>query len=181
MRGHLRDDQWIDLAATGGTPQERRHLEGCGQCRETLADVSQGWDLAHEADVPEPSPLYWETFRRGVGQRISQERAPRARWGSLGFRWAVAATMFVTVSLSLLALKGSVGPASLAPPAVLPAWSPVLPTETDPGLSVLAALDAGDLAHVSCADVSLCLADVSDEEGEGIAQGLEKEMKGRSL
>jgi hypothetical protein len=181
MRGHLRDDQWIDLAATGGTPDERRHLEGCGRCRETLADVSQGWDLAHEADVPEPSPLYWESFRRGVGQRISQERAPRARWGSLGFRWAVAATMFVTVSLSLLALKGQVGLERSAPSAALPAWSPVLSTEADPGLSVLAALDSGDLAHASCGDVALCLADVSEEEGERISQGLEKEMKGRSL
>lgn len=178
---HIRDDVWLDLMAGGGNPKDREHLRECASCRETLDEARQGWELAHDADVPEPSPLYWESFRRGVGQRIAQETpSPRGGWFSL--RWAVAMAAMVVLSLSTWSLSHRITGALTGRPAeVLPAWSALPPAESDPGLSILADVDANDLAHASCRDVALCLADVSDEEGGQIADALRDELKGRAL
>jgi hypothetical protein len=181
MSAHIRDDRWADFVDGGEDAEERRHVDGCASCRATLAELREGWELAGLADVPEPPPLYWDSFRRGVGQRIAQEAAPRPHWGSPALRWALAATVVLSLSASLFAVRSRLAPPPPTPVVSLPAWSPLLPGDEDPGLSVLEGLDAADLAHASCGDVSLCLADASDEEGDRIARGLEQELKGRSL
>jgi hypothetical protein len=180
--GHITDDVWVDLMAGVADANHREHVRQCTSCRETLDEVREGWDLARDADVPEPSPLYWESFRRGVGQKIADEAAPVSRGGVLSLRWAVAMAAMVVLSLSIFSLSHRT---STAPPrpgvVVLPAWSALPPAEADAGLSILASLDASDLAHASCRDVALCLADVSDEEGDRIAEALRHELKGRPL
>lgn len=176
---HIQDEEWIVLVEEGGDAEQRAHVSACASCQQTLAEVRDGWELAREADVPEPSPVYWEAFRRGVGRRIAQQAAPGLRTGSRGFRWALAATVLISLGLSLVALREPA--ASRRSVAVLPVWAPLMPSDDDPGLPVLAGLDVADLAHASCRDVSLCLADASDEDGERVAQELRRELKGRSL
>src|SRR3954451_6758149 len=80
MRGHIREDEWFDVIAGGGAAEARQHAAACDECRKTYDDVAEGWRLAHDADVPEPSALYWESFRRGVGQKIAQAQPVRRRW-----------------------------------------------------------------------------------------------------
>jgi hypothetical protein len=175
---HIQDEEWIVLVEEGGDAEQRGHVSACAACRATLDEVRQGWELAHEADVPEPSPLYWESFRRGVGRRIAHQAPPGLRDRSRGFRWALAATVLLSLSLSLVALRER---SASRPAAALPVWAALMPSDEDPGLSVLEGLDVADLSHASCRDVSLCLADASDEDGERVAQELQRELKGRSL
>jgi predicted anti-sigma-YlaC factor YlaD len=176
---HIQDEDWITLVETGGDAEQRAHVAACDACRATLAEVREGWELAREAEVPEPSPLYWESFRRGVGRRIAQE-APRLRSGPRHVRWALAATVLISLSLSVVALREQMATRE-ATLTTLPVWAPLGPSDEDPGLSVLEGLDVADLSQASCGDVSLCLADASDEDGERVAQELQKELKGRSL
>jgi hypothetical protein len=179
--GHVKEEAWVDLMAGAGDPRDRQHVRECATCRQTLDEVRAGWDLAREADVPEPSPLYWESFRRGVGRRI-EEQAPLERGGRLSFRWAVAMAAVLVLAVAIFALGHRTAqshPQETA--AVLPAWSPLPSADSDAGLTVLAALDSSDLAHASCTDVASCLADVSDEEGDQIAAALRQELKGRPL
>ena len=178
MKAHIQDEEWIVLVEEGGDAEQRAHVSACASCRGTLTEVREGWELAREADVPEPSPHYWESFRRGVGRRIAQQAVPALRGGARGFHWALAATVLISLALSLVALRER----SASRPAVaLPVWAALMPSEEDPGLSVLEGLDDADLSHASCRDVSSCLADASDEDGERVAQELQRELKGRSL
>jgi hypothetical protein len=189
MRRHIAEDEWIDLAAGAGEPEPRRHVEECEACRRTLAEVRAGWDLSREADVPEPSALYWESFRRGVEQRIAAEgaglsRAPRLtapgprRWALLAAASLLIASVFVHERV-----PDSGTPASET--AAVPAWSPRPPAgegDEDEALSVLAALDVSeDFESTLCANVAECVLDLSEEEQELFTQNMQMELKGRSL
>jgi predicted anti-sigma-YlaC factor YlaD len=67
MRGHIADDQWIDVVDGVAAPEVRAHLAACAACRQTSDEVGAAWTAASDATVPEPSPLYWETFRGARG------------------------------------------------------------------------------------------------------------------
>jgi hypothetical protein len=178
VRSHIQDEEWITLVEDGGDPEQRAHVVSCVACQATLSEVREGWDLAREAEVPEPSPLYWESFRRGVGRRIAQP--PAFRTASRSLRWALAASVLISLSLSLIALREQAVTRNPGA-ATLPVWAPLMPSEEDPGVPVLEGLDVADLSHAACSDVSLCLADASEEDGERVAVELRKELKGRSL
>jgi hypothetical protein len=182
MFGHIRETEWVDVLSEGGDMRQRQHLEDCVTCRQSLDDIREGLTLARMANVPEPSPLYWDIFRRRVGERIAGEHGAPSR-AVLSLRWVLTGALAVGLLLSAVTLRrGSdptVQPSHLA--TVLPAWAPLPPAEADEGLSVLAALDSADLEAATCRDMALCLADASDTENAQLAKALEEEMKGHSL
>src|SRR6185503_6868631 len=108
MRGmrvprHVPEAGLIDLLEDGGSPSDRRHLDACASCAERLAVVRAGLGLARTTDVPEPSPLYWESFRRQVGQRIQTAPEPsRHRFLLWGPALAAAAAVVAVVVLGPL-------------------------------------------------------------------------------
>jgi len=167
MRGHVGEEQWIDVVDGVADPQVRRHLEACAECRATADAMRASVALVREADVPEPSPLYWETFRARVGEAIAEEKAPPSRW-RLVPRWAIAAASLAVLSTAFHAPRREVNvPAA---PVVVEAWSPLPEAQDDEALPVLAAAASG--GEVACADVASCAIDLSAIEPEGLAEAL---------
>jgi hypothetical protein len=177
MSRHLSEERLLDAAESVVDAADRAHLEECAECRALRDEVRAGLLLAREADVPEPSPLYWEAFRQQVGRRISEERTPSRAW-LLPLAAAAAAAAF------LVPLAGGVGQHGTRPGPVLPAWSALPPADEDDGLALLAGsgVAESDLAAVAeSRDVEELLGDLSDEEQDAVAKLLHERTKPGAL
>ncbi len=167
MTRHLSEERLFDAVDSGADAAERAHLEACAECRALRDEVRAGLALAREAEVPEPSPLFWEAFRRQVGRRIVAEERPRWRSWLLPLAATAAVLAFVVPFV-----KGPAsGPAGGAP--VLPAWSALPPAEEDEGLALLegSGVAEADLAAVGeMKGLDEVLGDLSDEEQDAVAK-----------
>jgi hypothetical protein len=177
MTGHLKDAALLDLFEGRGGESEARHLAECPACRERVAEAGAGLKLALEAEVPEPSPLYWESLRRQLGRRLEEE--PRQRRA-----WFVPALVSVAAALLLVVGLLARGPQPSASPApALPAWSPLPERADDVGVLVIQALAGGedDLSLLAPCRGLQCLDGLSDEESRALAVALQAELGGRAL
>lgn len=175
MRGHVNPEAMIEVAEGRGGADERRHLEACGECRAQVEELRESLRGLASVGVPEPSPLYWEAFRRQVGGRLESEARP-ARWSWLWLPGLAAAAAVVAVVLLRPPVTGLPSPGSVA---ALPAWTPLPSSEQDEGLPVLQGLAAtGELT--ACGDLGGCLVDLSDEDAAAVTAALRSEIEGRS-
>jgi hypothetical protein len=173
MFGHLSEESLMDVVDGVGSPPAREHAAGCSVCRSRVSEATEAWALAEASEVPEPPALYWEAFRRQVDRRIQGEG--RRRWLRVLAPLAAAAGLAIAFSV--------VGPSRTvvtppSAPAVLPAWSPLPPSENDPGLEVLKAVVAGDSDLVTIYErtgVQEQLWDLTDEESQAVAERLKTE------
>jgi hypothetical protein len=136
-------------------------------------EAALGLALTHEAEVPEPSPLYWEAFRRQVGRRILSEDRTSWRWRLVPLLAAAAALVVIVPSL-----KPGRAPGSLAP--VVPGWSALPPAEEDPGLVVLQGLAASNPELAPPREgrgLAELLGDLSEEESLALTDALRKKLK----
>jgi hypothetical protein len=169
MSAHVRHEDLMDVAEDVASPEARRHVEGCASCRARVETARAGWDLARDADVPEPPPLYWQAFRGKVRGRVAAERS----WRRAVWMPALAAAALTAAAIGWLG-PGR-GPAAPAP--TLPAWSASLPADDE--LIALATLDEGTGAAVTgCNRLSDCLSDLSEEETDALADALKEELGG---
>jgi hypothetical protein len=175
MSRHLSEIELVDLLGDEASPESLAHVARCEGCRGRLGQLRQGLELAREAHVPEPSPIYWQTFRRQVRRGISQAVTPRLRLG-FGTYWAVAAATLAIVALLLPAPgPGGGGGADVT-------WSALPPQGEDVGLQVLSALELDDdLGSVVECGWASCLAELTDEERLAVAEALREELEGRAL
>lgn len=178
MTRHLSDDDLLSVLEETAPGSARRHLEACDACRVRLEEAREGLRVAREAQVPEPSPLYWEAFRRQVGRRIEGERSLWRR-----FQWAPALAAAAGLVAALSVRVPAPGASRLAvPAAALPAWSPLPQAEDDPGLLVLQALaPSAEDPLGACRDVTACLVDLSEEESQALADVLSHELGRKDL
>ena len=183
MTGHVSDERLLD-ALEGTSTADRAHVEACPQCRTRLDEAQAGLALAAGVEVPEPSPLYWESLRRQVSRRVDGEGARRGGfWRRIPLGPALAAAAVLAGIVTFLP-RAAREPAPL-PERHLPAWSALPPAEEDEGLDVLRAVapavaDAAPAA--GCAGVAECVADLSDEESRVLADRLRQEIgRGREL
>ena len=176
MWGHVSDERLIDVLEGAADASSRAHAESCERCRERLSGLRSGLSLAREADVPEPSPLYWETFRKQVDVRLVRE-VPAARW-SLRPAFAVAAALLALMAV-LPGPRQESGPVTTA---TLPAWSALPPVTEDANFAVLQGLEAPeeDLLAASPQRISAIVADLSDAERQRLAEALESVLRGKS-
>jgi len=177
MVSHVPEQRLLDVLEGRGET-DRAHVDACAQCRARLAEAQAGLALAAGAEVPEPSPLYWESLRRQVSRRVDEERERQpAFWRriSLGPALAAAAVLAGIVTFLPVARRH---PAPL-PERPLPAWSALPPAGEDESLDVLRAV-APDVADASvpaaCAGVAECMIDLSDEESQVLADRLRREI-----
>jgi hypothetical protein len=164
----------LDLLDGVAEGEVRRHVVECAACATRVEAARQGLALASQAEVPEPSPLYWEDFRSQVGRRISVERRSRR---VLLAPLAAAAVLAGVVAL----LPSNTSVPSAVRIATLPAWSALPAADDDPGLTVLAALggSSDELATaVDCPGTGDCLAELSDDESRAVADLLGRELDG---
>jgi hypothetical protein len=190
--GHLDEETLTDLMDRppgGAGPQAeevRAHLSACLHCRARLEQAAAGLELAREADVPEPSPLFWDAFRRQVDLRIEAgDRRPAWKSWIAGPWIAAAAAALAAVAVILPRANPPAAPAAPAGPA-LPAWSALPPAEEDVALEMLAIVVPGHTGLgplAECDSLGDCLAEaaaLSDEESAALTDALERELGSRS-
>jgi len=180
---HLSRARLVEVAEGLGSPRAIRHVADCSACREQVEAAQGALGVAHQADVPEPSPLYWDAFRRQVGTRIASEPpAPRRMAHGL---WPTLAAMAAIGALALALAVRQPRPLVVPPPApMLPAWSALPSADDDVGLIAIEAMapSAEDLSGVAtCHGTYACLGSLSDEESAALAQALREELGGRAL
>jgi hypothetical protein len=169
MSFHVRDDELMDAVEGLASPATRQHVQACADCRERVAEAAGGWEMARAADVPEPSPLFWDAFRSQVGRRVGSER----RWRSSAWVPALAAAAAVALAVGLGSLRGP------RPAVTLPAWSASLPADEDAGLAQLV-LDAGaaeEWAVAGCSGLADCLSGLSEEETIALTESLRADLE----
>jgi hypothetical protein len=106
---HLTTIDLVDLAEGRRSPESTPHLAACDQCRHALDEVGAAIALAATADVPEPSPLFWDQFSRRVRDAVAEDdrrSTVTVRWWTRWFVLApVAAVVVVAVAIGLLTPK----------------------------------------------------------------------------
>src|SRR5262249_19027976 len=85
MTRHLTPEQMIDAAESVrsvGIP----HLASCEPCRRQVAELRGVMSAAANADVPEPSPLFWDHFSARVTEAVaSSPQEPRSTFSFASF------------------------------------------------------------------------------------------------
>jgi hypothetical protein len=176
MRVHLSEESTIDAVNGEASPEVRRHLEACPECSARVAECAAACDLAVGAPVPEPPPLYWETFRKQVGRRVAEETGRRRLSPWLAPVLAAAAAVLIAVSFQRGGAPAAPVPSTVA---VLPAWTALPPAEEDAGLAVLQAFELTDgtlEGALPVESVAGALADLSEDESADLAEALRREL-----
>src|SRR2546422_2820335 len=88
---HLAPEEMIDLAEGARAEAAVPHLQSCEACRQQIgalrATMSAVVDVPG-ANVPEPSPLFWDHLSRRVREAVAAEGTPGSRFP--GWRWKTA-------------------------------------------------------------------------------------------
>ncbi len=96
---HLSESELLDAAEARLSAERQRHAETCAACARQVEDLRDVLARTVRADVPEPSPLFWDHFSARVRDEIANETPGRWGWTS-GLRpWPVAAAAAVVVAL----------------------------------------------------------------------------------
>lgn len=166
MRSHIEDDALLDVLEGTASVEATRHAEDCAECGGRLTDARAGLALAAAAEAPEPSPLYWDVFRRRVATAIDAE--PRQRRIGRFFAPALLATAAMVAVMSFLPRDPAplaTSPAPLAASSALPAFD-----ETSADAA------AASVEELGCTDVAACVAGLTDEESRALAEALRAEL-----
>ncbi|MFI5183616.1 MAG: hypothetical protein ACHQNV_04395 [Vicinamibacteria bacterium] len=182
MTGHLSYEELVealeDDAASHGRSRSE-HLRECEACRARVREMEQTVHLVSDAEIPEPSPLYWEAFRRQVGRRLEEEGRPFA-WRRIFLPGLTAVAAASLVIVSLVPWSHTVAPKAAAAP--IPAWS-ALPEDDDTALTVLQGLgpseDEVDAVAGGAGGVADRIVDLSEAESGALAASLRGEWEGR--
>jgi hypothetical protein len=183
MFGHLSRARLVEVAEGLGSPGALRHLADCSACRKQVEAAQGALGVAHQADIPEPSPLYWDAFRRQVGTRIASEVPARRHMAHRLLPTLAAMATVVALGLGL-AVRQPRPVAVPSPAPMLPAWSALPSADDDVGLIAIEAMapSAEDLNGAGpCHATYDCLGSLSDEESVALAQALREELGGRAL
>jgi hypothetical protein len=170
MTRHIPDESLLDLVEGGGCEADRAHVLACRPCATRVEEARALLAVARRADVPEPSPLYWDAMRRSVGRRIAEEPRRAPRWAWLGPMAAAAAA----VAVFALATGRTHAP-SPSPAPVLAAWSALPAAEDDASLEVLEGLEVaeGGLGDIyEGRGVGPLLAGLSDDDYQALVDSL---------
>lgn len=118
MTTHLSSQEFVDALEGGLGADRQRHLDSCAVCQtevEALRTIVV--DLDADADMPEPSPLFWEHFQSRVNAAVRDEAVSpvRASWwqvllgAGVARTWLTAgATVAALVMVAAIYLRGPV-------------------------------------------------------------------------
>jgi hypothetical protein len=161
---HVSAARLVDLAE-GTVPAEAEpHLATCDACRRQVEELRTMMAIGREAEVPEPSPLFWDHFSARVSEAIAADARPAAAPAPWWKPWLI-----VVPASALVALVVSLGVVSRQPPPVPPAATAAAlrpsATTTSPEHGVEPLTDAGD-------DPSLTLVGdlTSEMDWDGVAE-----------
>ena len=115
MTMHLSSQEFVTALDKELTPARREHLEACASCQEQVAELrALTEEAAHDADVPEPSPLFWDHFQTRVLTAVQSEEPARNSWWT---NWldartlvAIGAVVVAVAASSVLYMSRAVAP-----------------------------------------------------------------------
>ena len=138
---HLSADAFIDLLDETIADAAVPHLASCEACRSQLTQLRAISEVAVQAEVPEPSPLFWDHLAARVRESVLQEVQQPARvtdWirspGAEHVSWWRIGGL-VTAAASVVALVVALQVPPVQAPDVTPVHAtatPVTPTSVTP-------------------------------------------------
>jgi anti-sigma-K factor RskA len=166
---HLQPEEFVDLAEGTRADASAPHLKSCTECRQQLAQMRAMMAAAVVADVPEPSPLFWDHLSARVHDAVAAEGAPRQPWLDLAAwrRVLMPASAIATVVLVVFVLSSRVKapqPVSMPDSAAFVAVAPSATGDANTGTEVLgdAAADDASLMLVASMTSAIDLDAASD-------------------
>ena len=160
------------LEGTAAGPRARTSRPARPAASAARTRRARAWPWRASADVPEPSPLYWDAFRRQVGRRSAEEPPARGLAPVASRPWLAPAAAAVALLWRWSSRRERAAGAVAAP--ALPAWSALPPREDDAGLDVLEVWPRRRRPRGRCRvrGVADCLIGLSDEESLDLADAL---------
>jgi hypothetical protein len=120
---HLTPDELIDALDAALAPARRAHLDTCDACRREATALHALLGDVRAAEVPEPSPLFWDHLSARIRTSVASERPPAAatRW----FHWPVLApiaglALIVVALVATMPSDATVQPAAAVSTDVAP-------------------------------------------------------------
>ncbi len=194
---HLTPAEFIDLLE-GTLPDTRRaHASECARCRDEAAQAATAFNAVRDADMPEPSPLYWDHFVDRVHHAIREEPR-RTPWRSLldwrGALAAAAAVVLIVIGTTMSWRAGLNGTGSTTKAPVVATASPsgsdavqTVALESDEDWDVVAdaadgmewdaARDAGFAVKPGAAEHAVL--QLTDDQRQELGRMLQAEIAGR--
>lgn len=158
---HLTPDELIDAVEEALAPERRAHVHQCPACHQHVLQLSAVLRESREIDVPEPSPLFWESLSERVRSAIAAEPSvPRLlSW----FQWPVLAPV-AALALIVFALISAVPQVRVEP------QSDPIARHDEAAANVLALTDALEESWVVVSELVGDL-DIEAAQEAGIAVG----------
>ena len=98
---HLNPDERLDLIEAEAPPAHP-HLDSCVRCRAEITEAREVLRSARSVDVPEPSPLFWDSLSRRVSEATAAAGPePARRWWPF---WRVLIPLTAGVGALLIAV-----------------------------------------------------------------------------
>ena len=95
---HLSPAEFVD-EIEGRLPDGRRsHLSVCAACATRVADVRRTMSDVSNADIPEPSPLFWDHFSARVSDAVRGATPEPLRWWRHP-AWAIACSVVLVAAV----------------------------------------------------------------------------------
>lgn len=100
MTAHLSPEDFV--AALERTPDgpAAAHLESCITCRDALASLRASWHEVADAEVPEPSPLFWDHFAARVRGATGDLTPVVSPWSTPRLIWMAGTAAAVLVLIA---------------------------------------------------------------------------------
>jgi hypothetical protein len=102
MTAHLSPEDFVAALERAPDGPAAAHLESCAACRDALASLRASWHEVAEAEVPEPSPLFWDHFAARVRGATGDAVPVRSWWSGRPLIWmagSVAAALVLMAGL----------------------------------------------------------------------------------
>ena len=96
---HFSETEILDAVEGRLSPERQRHAATCAVCARQVDDLRNVFERASAAEVPEPSPLFWDHFSARVRDEIASETPGRWKWASSLRPIPIAAAAVAVVAL----------------------------------------------------------------------------------
>jgi hypothetical protein len=98
---HLTEHEFTDLLDGTLPPTRMHHLDSCAVCRNQADALQDAMSRLSEAEMPEPSPLFWQHFSANVRNALRGYAPARSRWFA-GFQkpamaWGAAGAVAIVI------------------------------------------------------------------------------------
>jgi hypothetical protein len=115
---HLKPEEIVDIAEGARAESSAAHLSTCDICRAQVREMRAMLTAVADADVPEPSPLFWDHFSTRVHDAVAAQ-SPRRSWADL-WTWPralvpAAVGIAIVVAAVIVGSRTPVGPGPAAP------------------------------------------------------------------